>query len=203
MELRHLRYFCAVADHGTFSEAGRQLHVSQSAISEQIADLEREVGGALLNRTSGGRVSLRTASCSLRKRARHSLPPTAPSKSPTLDPRPVGSLSIGFFLWGREASLRASSVNTASFIPNIKLSLYEMRTPEQMEALTDRQDRCRLCAAAGTALRPHPARRASLSRSRRGRVASQSSSGRKAYLHRCSGRRTVRPVRSADDACTL
>ncbi len=39
MELRHLRYFCAVADYGTFSEAGRQLHVSQSAISEQLADL--------------------------------------------------------------------------------------------------------------------------------------------------------------------
>src|SRR5260370_28466014 len=53
MELRHSRYFCAVADHGTFSEAGRQLRVSQSAISEQIADLEREVGGALLNRASG------------------------------------------------------------------------------------------------------------------------------------------------------
>jgi DNA-binding transcriptional LysR family regulator len=53
MELRHLRYFCAVADHGSFSEAGRQLRVSQSAISEQISDLEREVGGSLLNRTSG------------------------------------------------------------------------------------------------------------------------------------------------------
>ncbi len=53
MELRHLRYFCAVADHGSFSEAGRQLHISQSAISEQIADLEREVGGPLLKRTSG------------------------------------------------------------------------------------------------------------------------------------------------------
>jgi DNA-binding transcriptional LysR family regulator len=39
MELRHLRYFCAVADHGAFSEAGRQLHVSQSAISEQTANL--------------------------------------------------------------------------------------------------------------------------------------------------------------------
>lgn len=30
MELRHLRYFCAIADH-VFSEAGRQLHDSQSA----------------------------------------------------------------------------------------------------------------------------------------------------------------------------
>jgi DNA-binding transcriptional LysR family regulator len=53
MELRHLRYFCAVADHGTFSEAGRQLQVSQSAISEQIANLGREVAGTLLNRSSG------------------------------------------------------------------------------------------------------------------------------------------------------
>ena len=40
MELRHLRYFCAPAEHGTFSEAGRQLHVSQSGIGEQIADLD-------------------------------------------------------------------------------------------------------------------------------------------------------------------
>lgn len=31
MELRHLRYFCAIADHDVFSEAGRQLHDSQSA----------------------------------------------------------------------------------------------------------------------------------------------------------------------------
>lgn len=50
MELRHLRYFCAVAEQGTFSKASRVLHVSQSAISEQIADLEREMGGTLLNR---------------------------------------------------------------------------------------------------------------------------------------------------------
>jgi DNA-binding transcriptional LysR family regulator len=47
MELRHLHYFCAVVLHGTFSEAGRQLHVSQSAISEQIADLERPSGVAI------------------------------------------------------------------------------------------------------------------------------------------------------------
>ena len=54
MDLRHLRYFCALADYGTFSEAGRQLHVSQSAISEQVADLEREVGGALRNESGEG-----------------------------------------------------------------------------------------------------------------------------------------------------
>src|ERR1700691_2251404 len=50
MELRHLRYFCAVAENRGFSRTARALHVSQSAISEQIADLEREVGAPLLLR---------------------------------------------------------------------------------------------------------------------------------------------------------
>ena len=35
MELRHLRYFCAVAEYHGFSSSARALHVSQSAISEQ------------------------------------------------------------------------------------------------------------------------------------------------------------------------
>src|SRR5215475_649278 len=52
MELRHLRYFCAVAEHLGFSRTARALHVSQSAISEQIADLEQEVGAPLLVRGS-------------------------------------------------------------------------------------------------------------------------------------------------------
>ncbi len=50
MELRHLRYFCAVAEHQGFSRSARALHVSQSAISEQVADLEREIGVTLLIR---------------------------------------------------------------------------------------------------------------------------------------------------------
>jgi DNA-binding transcriptional LysR family regulator len=50
MELRHLRYFRAVAENHGFSRGARLLHVSQSAISEQIADLEREVGVPLLSR---------------------------------------------------------------------------------------------------------------------------------------------------------
>jgi DNA-binding transcriptional LysR family regulator len=54
MDLRHLRYFCALADYGTFSEAGRQLHVSQSAISEQVADLSARSGGALRNESGEG-----------------------------------------------------------------------------------------------------------------------------------------------------
>lgn len=52
MERRHLRYFFAVADYGSFIEASRRLYVSSSAISEQMTDLEGELGGPLFLRKS-------------------------------------------------------------------------------------------------------------------------------------------------------
>src|SRR5439155_9657838 len=50
MELRHLRYFAAVAQHLNYSEASRRLHVAQPAISQTILDLEDELGVKLLLR---------------------------------------------------------------------------------------------------------------------------------------------------------
>ena len=51
MELRHLRYFCAVAERRSFTLAARHLHVSQSGVSGQVKDLEREIGVRLLQRS--------------------------------------------------------------------------------------------------------------------------------------------------------
>lgn len=51
MELRHLRYFVAVATELNFSRAAEKSLVAQPALSTQIADLERELGTALLFRT--------------------------------------------------------------------------------------------------------------------------------------------------------
>src|SRR5260370_4168215 len=136
MELRHSRYFCAVGDHGTFSEAGSQLRVSQSAISEQIADLEREVGGALLNRTSG-RTRLTPHGQLFLAEARRTL--LAADRAVEITNRSllgqVGSLSIGFFLWGAGGFFARIIRDYRKLHTDIKLSLYEMRTPEQMEAL--------------------------------------------------------------------
>lgn len=52
MELRHLRYFLSVAEHLNFTKAAAQSFVAQSALSQQIADLERELGSQLFRRTS-------------------------------------------------------------------------------------------------------------------------------------------------------
>src|SRR5947208_16237410 len=51
MELRHLRYFAAVAQHLNYTEASRRLHVAQPAISQTVLNLEEELGVKLLSRT--------------------------------------------------------------------------------------------------------------------------------------------------------
>lgn len=60
MEIHQLRYFLAVVDHGTFTGAAEACHVSQPSLSIQIAKLEQEVGGELLERNrTGARLTAR------------------------------------------------------------------------------------------------------------------------------------------------
>lgn len=54
MELRQLRYFLAVCDHGSINKAARTLNVAQPAVSRQIAELESELGATLLERSTAG-----------------------------------------------------------------------------------------------------------------------------------------------------
>ncbi|MEF8722740.1 LysR family transcriptional regulator [Candidatus Accumulibacter phosphatis] len=54
MELRQLRYFVAIAKHGSFSKAAEQVFVAQSALSHQLAQLEAELGTRLLHRSRRG-----------------------------------------------------------------------------------------------------------------------------------------------------
>jgi len=136
MELRHLRYFCAVADSGTMQKASRQLNVSQSAISEQIADLEREIGGPLLDR-SQRRARLTPHGELFLAEARKTL--IASERAIDVTRRSlkgeVGTLAIGFFPWGAGGFFARIIREYRKLFPEIRLSLYEMHTWVQMDAL--------------------------------------------------------------------
>ncbi|RJF99803.1 LysR substrate-binding domain-containing protein [Noviherbaspirillum saxi] len=54
MELRQLRYFVAIVDHGSLSRAARVLHVAQPALTQQIQQLEDELAAQLLHRSAQG-----------------------------------------------------------------------------------------------------------------------------------------------------
>ncbi|MDB5556623.1 MAG: hypothetical protein JWL86_6607 [Rhizobium sp.] len=68
MDLKQLRYFSRVAELGSFTRAANELRIAQSALSYQIAELEAELGIALLNRHSRG-VTLTEAGTSVMERA--------------------------------------------------------------------------------------------------------------------------------------
>ncbi|GIF75425.1 LysR family transcriptional regulator [Asanoa siamensis] len=72
MELRHLHTFVAVAEERSFSRAATRLRTAQSAVSRTVQALERELGGALFERsrhhvelTKTGRATLDTARATL------------------------------------------------------------------------------------------------------------------------------------------
>ncbi|AXC10003.1 Transcriptional regulator [Acidisarcina polymorpha] len=74
IDLRHLRYFVAVAEHGSISRAAKRLHISQPPLSRQMRDLEAEVAVSLFGRdsrrlmlTSAGEVFLREAKALLER----------------------------------------------------------------------------------------------------------------------------------------
>ena len=57
MELRQLRYFVAIVDHGSLSKAALVLHVAQPALTQQLRQLEQELGAQLLHRSAQGVLS--------------------------------------------------------------------------------------------------------------------------------------------------
>ena len=97
MELRHLRYFVAVAEELHFRRAAERLHMSQPPLSQQIRQLEEEVGAQLLLRNQR-KVELTAAGAAFLVRAREILDAVedAARQARRVQRGEVGRLAVGF-----------------------------------------------------------------------------------------------------------
>jgi LysR family hydrogen peroxide-inducible transcriptional activator len=96
MELHQLRYFCAIADTGSFSRAAQQTHVSQPSLSQQIGKLEDELGTRLFDRL-GRSVRLTELGKSFLPRARAVLRDLESARSDIVEKKTsiTGLISVG------------------------------------------------------------------------------------------------------------
>jgi LysR family hca operon transcriptional activator len=137
MELRHLRYFVAVAEEGSLTVAAkRRLHTAQPSLSRQIRDLEYEVGAQLMIRsahgielTAAGRVFLDHARLALaqvdaaREAARRAAQPAKPS------------FALGF-LTGKEIDWLPEAIRLLrDELPNIEITVSSQYSPDLADAL--------------------------------------------------------------------
>jgi DNA-binding transcriptional LysR family regulator len=124
MELRHLRYFVAVAEELHFRRAAERLHVAQPAVSEQIRKLEAELGVTLLNRTHRN-VSLTVAGAALLEEARVVLrqADAAVRIARTAQQGQLGRLRIGYTADSLPASIPQALSRFRSAAPGIEVLL--------------------------------------------------------------------------------
>lgn len=138
MELRHLRYFVAVAQHLNYSEASRRMHVAQPAISQTILDLEEELGVKLLLRTKRS-VQLTAAGAIFRREAEDIL--LRAGEAGRLAQRAargeVGSLGIGFFGTAAAPIMPSLVQSFRRKFPDVELQLYELNPDQQLAAFDD------------------------------------------------------------------
>jgi LysR family transcriptional regulator, hca operon transcriptional activator len=141
MELRHLRYFIAVADAGSLTVAAEQkLHTSQPSLSRQIRDLEQEVGVQLINRGAHG-IELTSAGKAFLDHARMALLQAEAAKEAALRAAqpPRLNFSLGF-MSGAEIDLLPEVERTLrDEFPGIDIRLSSDYSPVLAKALMRRK----------------------------------------------------------------
>lgn len=137
MELRHLRYFLALADEGNFTRAAAKIGIGQPPLSQQIRDLETEIGVQLFHRvphgaelTAAGHAFLPDAQAAIDAAERAKLSAQRANRGET------GRLSLGF------TASSAFNVHVSGTIrqyrsrwPDVRLSLSEMNSKGLMDRL--------------------------------------------------------------------
>ncbi|GAB3365383.1 LysR substrate-binding domain-containing protein [Modestobacter lapidis] len=140
MELRHLRYFLAVAEELHFGRAALRLHIVQPALSKQIASLEQELGVRLFERTKR-HVQLTEAGTVLLEDARHILTQAegAVQRAHLASRGEIGSLSVGFIAPALYELLPRLLRRYRARYPQVRLLLKELHNVEAVDGVLGRQ----------------------------------------------------------------
>jgi LysR family transcriptional regulator, transcription activator of glutamate synthase operon len=136
MELRQLRYFAAVARHRSFTRAADELHVAQSALSQQVKRLEQELGTELLVRTTR-RVDLTAAGEAALQRATRILSEADAIGSDLDEMRGLvrGSLVVGGMLPAGGMDLPAVLLEFKQRHPGVEMRVQEGVALEMVDLL--------------------------------------------------------------------
>lgn len=139
MELRHLRYFVAVAEALNFRRAAQAIHVAQPALSKQVKDLEHEIGAQLLDRNTGG-VVLTDAGAVFLEEARDILERVDMAAKAAREAQAgrAGRLTVGSLGAVSASFLPAALAAFRQRFPAIEVSLHEAPAPDQIHALQSR-----------------------------------------------------------------
>ncbi|GAB2871444.1 LysR family transcriptional regulator [Pseudoduganella ginsengisoli] len=141
MELRHLRYFLAVAEELSFTRAAERLHIGQPPLSQQIQALEQEVGARLFERskrwvrlTEAGKLFLRDARQILAQSEQAIVTARRAQRGE------AGELRVGFTFSTPFTPLFAQVIRQyRQLYPHVALTLHEMATLHQLDALEGRK----------------------------------------------------------------
>ena len=141
MELRHLRYFIAIAEETSFARAARRLRVAQPAVSRQIRDLEAELGVTLFHRLPRG-IRLTPAGEAFLAEARHTLEGAARAVDSARGAAERGVSSL-HFAHGELTTLAGAIEDLlAAFAkknPDVQLGVSSGNDAETHEALRERR----------------------------------------------------------------
>src|SRR3981189_1246472 len=137
MELRHLRYFVAVAEEGSLTLAAeKRLHTAQPSLSRQIRDLEYEVGVQLMSRSVHG-IELTAAGRAFLDNARPALPQAEAAKEAARraaqPAKPTFALGV---LTGKEIDWLPETLRILhDELPNIEVTVSSQNSPDLADAL--------------------------------------------------------------------
>jgi DNA-binding transcriptional LysR family regulator len=138
MELRHLRYFIAVAEELHFGRAAKRLNISQPPLSQQIMQLEKEIGVRLFDRIKR-HVEITPAGMVFLEEARRImvLSEEAVRRTIRADKGEIGRLAVGYIGSANYSVLPQVIREFRKRFPDVDLSLAELNTSNQIEALRE------------------------------------------------------------------